>query len=449
MEAGDEVGELARQRFPGVLVSEDREHLKEALAETARLVADPSVKAIHEGAFEYNGTLVRVDVLLRRDDGGWDIIEVKSTKQIKEVHRLDASYQRWVLEHSGMKIGKTSLMVLNGDYRYQGGALDLEGLFQIEDISGWAEANAPLIEKKVDRFLTMLRQPEAPKVQPSPHCFDPYECSYYADCTKHWPKSPVPVAWLPGYGPVKWMKCHHEGIHGMLDVPLDRLTGKQRQIRDCHENQQAWISDGLASAMDAFQFPIHFLDFETLSTAVPKLIGSGPYDVTPFQWSCHTLHENGELTHEEYLAEGNSNPRGPLFRALLKVLGKHGSICVYSHFEEAVLNSAIRALPELAEELRDLIRRLVDLHPIVKNHVYLPAFCGSFSIKDVLPALVPGFSYSELQIQDGVMAGNVFARSLDEPDATVRQALRKDLLAYCGLDTLAMLKIREALLALP
>jgi hypothetical protein len=448
MAAGDDVGELARQRFPGALVAADRDHMEEALAETARLVRDPAVNAIHEGAFEYQGTLVRVDVLLRRGDGAWDIIEVKSTKTVKDVHLMDASFQRWVVGNSGLPLGNTSLMVLNGDYRYQGGALDLEKLFRLEDISALAEANAPLIEKEVGRFQAMIRQPEAPKVQPSPHCFDPYDCPYFGDCTRHWPKSPDPVEWLPNYGPVKWMKCHNEGIHGMLDVPLDRLTEKQRQVRDCHASKQAWVSDGLAAALNVLQFPIHFLDFETLSTAVPKLIGSGPYNPTPFQWSCHTLYENGELAHADYLAEDNSNPRELLFQSLLEVLGKEGSICVYSHFEKGVLNSAIQAMPHHADEFRGLIKRLVDLHPVVKNHVYLPTFYGSFSIKEVLPALVPGFTYSDLQIQDGVMAGNVFARMLDEQDASVRQSLRKDLLTYCGLDTLAMVKIREALLGL-
>ena len=103
------------------------------------------------------------------------------------------------------------------------------------------------------------------------------------------------------------------------------------------------------------------------------------------------------------------------------------------------------SLPHLAPDLRALMTRLVDLLPLIRENLYLPAFQGSYSIKKVLPALVPGFDYSQLQIQDGLQAGIAFAKMLDESDSLARQAIRNDLLTYCGQDTLAMVKIREAM----
>jgi hypothetical protein len=244
------------------------------------------------------------------------------------------------------------------------------------------------------------------------------------------------------------MDLHEEGIHGMLDIPKTRLSENQILLRNCHESGQPWISPSLTIALDIFEYPIHFLDFESAAAAVPKLVGSHPHEAMPFQWSCHTLHKDGRMTHAEYLADDNAYPRETLFKALLEVLGNKGSICVYSPFEKRMLNEAIRAMPHREWDLQALIKRLVDLHPIVKRHLYLPSFYGSYSIKQVLPALVPELSYETLQVQDGNAAGRAFLELLETEDPALRQAKRADLLAYCSQDTLGMVKIREALLRL-
>ncbi len=441
---GEDVGEVARRRFPGVLVAADHRHSEEALAETARLLADPTVEVIHEAAFEHRGAFVRVDVLARQN-AAWDVIEVKSVLDVKEAHRIDAAYQGWVVAGSGLTVGRTLVMVLNRDYRYQGGALDLAGLFRWEDITAEAATMVPQIEADLECFQALLQQPNAPAVLPGVHCAAPYECPFFAHCTRHWPTVPDPVDWLPGFGPARCLPLHAAGSHSMADLAMDGLNARQLQVVACHQKNQPWVSAGLGNALKAFEPPIHFLDFETFAPALPRLVGTGPREIVPVQWSCHTMLEEGTVTHQEFLAEGDSDPREAFARSLLKAVEGEGSICVYSPYEQGVLTRLALSLPHLAPELGALVGRLVDLFPIVKAHIYLPAFHGSYSIKDVLPALVPGFGYSHLHVQDGLQAGTEFARMLDESDPETRQAIRNDLLAYCGQDTMAMVKIREAL----
>ena len=444
---GNEVGELARKRFPGVLVSADHRQSAEALAETARLLADPIVEVLHEAAFEHRGAFVRVDVLARQN-GVWDVIEVKSVLDVDETHRMDAAFQGWVVAGAGLPVGNISVMALSREYRYQGGGLDLEGLFRFEEISSEAKAMVPLIEADLARFQVMLQQAHAPEVLPGRHCASPYECPYLSHCSRHWPVVPDPVDWIPGYGATKCLPLHAAGSHSMADLPLDGLTAQQLQVMACHRDNQPWVSEGLGEALKPFAPPIHFLDFETFAPAVPRLMGTGPREVVPVQWSCHTLAVESQLSHREFLAEGLADPREAFATSLLKALETEGSICVYSGYEQGVLKRLAESLPHLAPQIRALMARLVDLLPVIKENLYLPAFHGSYSIKKILPALVPGFDYSLLQVQDGNQAGVAFARMLAESDPVARQAVRNGLLTYCGQDTLAMVRIREAIASL-
>ena len=441
---GNDVGELARKRFPGVLVAADHRQSAAALADTNRLVADPTVSAIHEAAFEHQGAFVRVDTLVRRK-GAWDVIEVKSVLEVEAKHRMDAAYQGWVVAGAGLPVGSISVMALNKEYRYQGGDLDLVSLFRLEDITAEAKALVPCIEADLIRFQALLQQPEAPAVLPGVHCSTPYPCPFFAHCTRHWPSVPDPVDWLPGFGPARCLPLHAAGSHSMADLPLVELNARQVQVVACHQKNQPWVSDAITEALQDFEPPIHFLDFETFAPALPRLMGTGPREKVPVQWSCHTMLKEGLVTHREFLAEGDSDPREAFALSLLEAVETEGRICVYSPYEKGVLSRLAVSLPHLAPGLIALVNRLVDLLPIVKEHIYLPAFQGSYSIKEVLPALVPGFDYSHLEVHDGLQAGVVFARMLDETNPAAKQALRDNLLAYCGQDTLAMVKIRAAL----
>lgn len=446
-DAGQEVGRVARGRFPGVLVEADHHHPEEALAESARLMADLSVQAIHEAAVAAEGALVRVDTLVRNGTS-WDLVETKSVVEGKDVHVLDASFQWWVATKAGLPIGKAFVMLLNRDYRREGGNLDLEELFRLEDVTQVAQELAPQMERALAVATETIRSPRAPGVSPDRHCVEPYECPFLAHCTRDWPAVEDPVDWLPRVGEKTSLDYRSRGIHRMSDLPENELSDHQLRVLNCHRRDTPWVAEGLGEVLGVIQGPTHYLDFETYASPLPSLESSRPYEAVPVQWSCHTRQLKGEMVHREFLAEGTGNPRETFTRTLLEALGTAGSICVYSHYEQTILEHLAEALPYLADEIRAVIRRLVDLLKIVKANVYLPAFHGSYSIKKILPALAPGFGYAHLQVQDGLQAMQSFRRMLEEPEPAARGALRGDLLAYCAQDTLAMVQVHDALRAL-
>jgi hypothetical protein len=238
------------------------------------------------------------------------------------------------------------------------------------------------------------------------------------------------------------------GVVDIRDIPADfPLSAIQQLRRDCVVNQKEYIAPGLREELMKSEYPIHFLDFETIGPAVPKYGGTRPYQTVPFQWSNHVMHENGNLEHQEYLCLEDKDPREEFAETLLEALGEKGSIVVYTTYEKGVLEGLAEYLPHYRDRLLAVIDRLYDLHVVVKNHYYHPEFHGSFSLKPVLPAVVPSMAYEKLEIQEGQMASLEYLRMIDPATSEEdREKIKKDLLEYCAQDTLAMVKIRDELL---
>jgi predicted RecB family nuclease len=200
--------------------------------------------------------------------------------------------------------------------------------------------------------------------------------------------------------------------------------------------------------MKALKYPLYFMDFETVNPAIPRFKGMRPYQQIPFQWSVHILKEaGGEPEHHEFLATDANDPRREFITSLLPILGKSGSIVVYCQaFEERRLAELATWFPEFAERIKKIQSRLWDLLPVIRNNVYHPAFAGSYSLKYVLPALVPQLTYVGMQVADGQAAGITW-ESLGRGclDQSERKITRKALLDYCALDTEAMVRLVEQL----
>jgi hypothetical protein len=169
----------------------------------------------------------------------------------------------------------------------------------------------------------------------------------------------------------------------------------------------------------------------------------------PVQFSCHIESARDTVEHHEWLAEGPDDPREALARALISAVRGANTIVAYNAgFEVNRIHELAEALPHLAAPLSEVAVRVRDLLPIVRNHVYHPDFGGGFGLKRVLPALVPELSHAQLEIQDGGVATAELERLLfggDEMPDSERPRLRSALLAYCRLDTLALVRIVERL----
>ena len=446
-DAGHEVGELATQLFPGgILIDEPYFLHKQAVQSTLQAMQDPDVKSIYEAAFAHDGVRIRVDVLERLDDGSWNLVEVKSSTSIKEVYYPDVAVQFYVLEGCGLKINRAGILHINNQYIYDGQNLDLESLFSFGDLTDETMSMQPEIPGQLEELKGMLAVDRAPEIQPSRHCHKPYDCEFWDHCTKD-----MPEFWvynISGIGQEKLDELADMGIQAIRDIPQTfPLSQIQDRIRASVSNRQEFISDQLKAELNDVAYPVHFLDFETIGVAIPRYAGTRPYQTIPFQWSDHILYENGNLDHREYLCNEDKDPREEFTQTLLDALGTKGSIFIYTTYETGILNSLIEHFPQYAEELQSVIDRFVDLYAIIKQHYYHPKFYGSFSLKYVLPALVPEMSYENLSIQDGMQASLDYLRMIDAKTLKDEKArIRDDLLTYCGQDTLAMVKIRDELL---
>ena len=445
-DTGTSVGELARERFAdGVLVAEDHMQSAAALETTRSLLEDPP-GAIFEAALEYGGVFVRPDVLVRVGDNLWDLYEVKSTTRVKAVHITDIAVQTWVLEGAGLPIRRAYLMHLDNTYVYQGGEYDLKQLFRASDLTTDTRGYLPQVPDLVAEMLDMLDIAEPPSVPIGKHCTTPYACAYYGSCHAFLPENPVTA--LPKISETLLDSLVADRIFAIEDVPLDypRLTAGQREVCQVVQSGEAHIVGDIKRSLAGLTYPIHFLDFETFMSALPLYPGTRTWQAIPFQWSDHILYENGDLEHREFLHEGASDPRLGFTTSLIDALGETGSIVVYSAYENTQLTALAKEFPQHAVAIAAAQSRLFDLLQTVRTHVRHPECLGSSSIKVVLPALVSDLSYQGLGIADGNTASRRYLQTVTsqlpaEECATVYADLRE----YCGMDTMAMVRLLEVL----
>jgi len=443
---GIEVGRLARNVFQaGVLVEADHTELAKALAQTSSLVRDGNVPAIFEATFDHGSVLVRVDVLQRIEEGErWRLIEVKSSAGMKDHYLPDLAIQRFVLEGLGLKL-VPCLMLLNREYVYDGRSHDFDKLFKIIKLTLETERLLNDTPGEIHAQLRMLSKHTAPEIEPGPQCSSPFHCEFFDLCNK--PLSPDHVSCLPRISNSMLERLANLGVTSIRDIPAKfPLTETQRHAHASAVSGKAWFSKGLKKLVSGLTYPVHFMDFETLGPAIPRFAGMRPFDQIPFQWSVHIQRNPGnELEHYNFLAEDGSDPRAAFLKSLLPVLGNAGHIVVYNQsFESSVLASLADHLPEYRSAVKGLQERLWDLLPVIRSHTYHIDYRGSFSLKNVLPALLPEMTYEGMGVSDGDQAGVVWDAMIHgRLSEDEKKKAKQDLLAYCGQDTLAMVRLLE------
>lgn len=447
-DTGHEVGKLATQLYSnGILVETDPFRHEQAIGKTLKAMQDPLVKAIFEASFSHDAVRVKVDILERSGGGKWNLIEVKSSTSVKNEYLPDVGVQYLVLKGSGLEVDRVTLLHLNNQYVYDGNELDLNQLFTASDLTQETLACQGEIAVKLGEFKGILGNPDPPEITPSRHCFHPFECEFLEHCSQvlpeHW------IVALAGIGRSKLDELTAIGVLDIRDIPQAfSLTEIQERIKRCVQYNMEYVSGDLRDELEAVEYPIHFLDFETLGLAIPRYVGTRPYQSVPFQWSDHVLHEDGRVEGLEYLCEEDKDPKEEFARTLLDALGPKGSIITYTTYEEGIIKGLAEELPQYREPLLATLGRVKDLHEIIRKHYYHPEFHGSFSLKAVVPALLPEMDYANLIVQEGQQAGLEYLRVIDpSTPANEREKIREALLAYCGHDTLVMIKIREKLLS--
>jgi hypothetical protein len=452
LDIGQQIGLKAHLLFPGgVLVDEAPWAHAGAAAKTIALMADADTPAIFEAAFEHDGIRVRVDVLERRPDGTWGLREVKSSTGPKEHHLDDIALQAHVVRRAGVAVSSIELVHVNNAYVRDRDGVDWRRYFARVDVEADVEARLAEIPARLPSMRECLANDHAPRIEPGRQCSYPYGCEYWDQCTVG-----KPVDWiirLPRLSEANAAQLTSLGIEAVSAIPAEfPLTAKQSVIRETLVSGRPYISDDLSRLLTAFGPPACYLDFEAMAPPIPLYQGTRPYQTLPFQWSLHEIDDAGRLGHLEFLADGAGDPRREFAETLIAALsGSNSPIIVYSSYEKSRLRELAEIFPDLRSALEAVIDRLADLLPVVRQAVYLPAFDFSFSIKTVGPALCPDFAYDDLDgVADGLAAAGAFLQiasgAVGNADEIGR--LRRQLLAYCERDTLAMVKAHAALLEL-
>jgi len=442
---GREVGERARAHVPGGELIDLPYYQYDNKVTATREALKRGLAAIYEAWFLADETYVGVDIL-ERAPRGYTVIEVKSSNSRKPEHLPDATVQVHVLRRAGLQVERAELMHLNSQCRYP----DLSNLFVREDVTTLVEAALIGVPDELAAQQRMLEGP-LPDVAIGEHCTTPHDCPFIERC---WPKLPDHhVSKLYRIERKRALELEADGYATIYDLPSDLELSviHARQVQAVQTGRMV-VEPTLTKALTQFVSPLAFLDFETVSLAIPRWPGCRPWQQVPVQFSAHVEERGGGLVHHQWIADGPEDPRPALAEALVEVCaGARKVVAYHASFERECIKRLQEAAPHLDKELERIEKRLVDLLPAIRRHVYHPDFGGGFSIKRTLPALVPGLSYSDLKVQDGEVATVELQRLMfqgAEMPAGERAALREALLRYCERDTWAMVKLLEKLRSL-
>jgi hypothetical protein len=448
--AGYLVGETARRVYDpqgrGAVIDLNAEGCTQALARTSALLETP--QPIFEAGFAACGGIAFADVLLpvvQEGEPAWRMVEVKSSTSVKTYQRDDVAVQAYVARAAGVRLASVAVAHVDSSWVYPGEGR-YEGLLKERDLSGEAFSRRDEVRSWLDEAQSVADQAFEPGVDPGSHCTSPFECGFIAHCSRDRARTEYPVAWLPRVR-TKALKAHlaQPGVVDMRDVPDELLDARQLQVKTLTLQERVWFDQaGAAKRLRRHEAPMCFLDFETIQFAVPVWPGTRPYQQLPFQFSVHRLLRDGVLEHDEFLDLSGRDPSRDFVQPLLQACGDHGPIFVYNaSFERARMRELGERFARFRAELEALSDRIVDLLPIAREHYYHPSQEGSWSIKKLLPAAVRDLDYANLDgVQDGEAAMAAYLGAIAPATDPERKAvLERQLLAYCRMDTYAMVRL--------
>lgn len=442
-DSGSAVGLLAQQLFPGGVDASppDTFSYQQSVLKTQELLVQ-GVKIIYEAVFQYEGVLCALDILVKHGDA-WHAYEVKGGGGVKEQYIQDAAFQYYVITQSGLTLDDISIVHLNKGY-IRKGELEIEKLFAKQSILKEVVALQSSVQQKTHELKHVLTQSE-PVMDIGPHCSTPYECDFTNHCWSHIPKTDsifdleMQTAW----------KLYAEGHLHLDHIPQDYKFNKSvaHQLAHYRSGEESIDLAAVQDFLSGIHYPLHFLDFETVWPGVPEFDNNFPFQQIPFQFSLHVQRDaSSPAEHYEFLGDGKTDPREALVLEMISLLGSEGSIiCYNASFEKTRIKELAQLYPQHSGTLLALTTRIFDLMtPFQKRWYYHPEFKGNYSIKNVLPVLSPGLRYDTLTIREGDTASKVYAQ-LKLQDAETASLQREHLLAYCKMDTLAMVRILEFL----
>lgn len=449
LENGTKVGLIAKYLFGNYIDIEFNEDLSKMLEDTQKVINNNNNAVITEASFNYNNNFCSVDILIKRNND-YEIYEVKSSTEVKDIYIDDISYQRYVLNNLGYNIIKTSIVYINSDYvRY--GELELDKLFNIEDVTNITLSKQKEIEENITLINEYMLQVEEPSIEIGMNCHEPYPCPYFKYCTKHLPEQNVfNIRRMKMQTKLQLYKDNKYTYEALLKEKINDKYKQQIEF-ELYNKDPIINKEAIKSFLDNLSYPLYFLDFETYQQPIPLYDGISPYMQIPFQYSLHYIEkENSPLKHKEFLAEPNIDPRRLLAERLVMDIPKDSCVLAYNMmFEKMVIRNLANLYPDLSVHLMNIYNNIQDLMIVFqKRDYYTKEMYGSYSIKYVLPALFPNdpeLDYHNLDlIHNGGEASSSYA-NLNDYRKEEQEKIKQSLLKYCELDTYAMVKIWQKL----
>lgn len=446
---GHQVGDLARGLYDpdgiGVLLDPQAEGFDAALARSQALLA--AAQPVFEAGFAGAGALAFADILLPVEKEGqrrWRMVEVKSSTSVKDYYHDDAAIQAYVAKAAGLSLDAIAIAHIDTNWVYPGGG-DYRGILVEQDLTDSALARDPEVKDWIARAQGVAVLAHEPEVRPGEQCKSPYACGFAAHCRRGGVQAEYPVEWIPKQGSRAFKERIEDGAADMRDVEDDLLNAKQLRVKQhTLSNETYFDAAGAAADLASYPLPAWFIDFETISFTVPIWKGTSPYQKIPFQFSVHRLDSTGELAHQGFLDLSGEDPSFAFAEALVGACGTHGPVFVYNAaFETSRIAELAARFPHLSRDLLAINERVVDLLPIARERYYHPGQKGSWSIKRVLPAVAPDLRYDALDgVQDGGAAMQAYVEAIDLGTSPARKLqIERQLLDYCHLDTLAMVRL--------
>ncbi len=449
-EVGYAIGDIAQTLYnfngSAVIIDAQKDGFKVALSQSKKVLQEDN--PVFEAGLSASGLIAFADVMLPKSTNGdisWHMVEVKSSTTLKDYYVEDAAIQTYIAHQAGVNVHKVSIAHVNNQWVYPGDQ-DYAGILVEEDITKYCEDLQSEVNSWVTEAKSVSAQTSVPDIEVGSQCFQPFECGFYAHCTKGHPIPEHSVNWLPG----RWRNdladfVDEQAVIEMADVPDHLLNETQLLVKQVTLSQESYFDRAsIQSALAQHSLPAYFLDFETAMFAVPLWKGWKPYQQIPFQFSLHVLDQHLNLSHQEFLDLSGEDPSLAFANSLIKLCRKLGPIYVYNAgFESSRIRELAARYADLSPALLAINERLVDLHPIAKAHFYAPSQQGSWSIKKLLPAISPELDYSSLEgVKDGGMAMEAYKEAIhSQTTPTRKDEIYQELLAYCKLDTYAMVSI--------
>lgn len=437
--SGRDINIIAQDLYPGgVTIPFDGKSLTQQLLHT-RSEISKGTDTLYEAAFSHAGLFIKADII-KKGKKGWELYEVKNSTKIKDLHLEDIAFQYHVLTKAGIPVSKAFLVHINSQY-VRNGNLEVDKLFTIHDLTEAVIDRQSFIEDEIERQRNILPN-GMPSIDIGEHCDDPYECAFKGYCWQHIPNESVFM--LRGRG-INKFDLYRQGIINLKDVPMACLPAHVKVQLECYLEKKCQINKKtIKKFLSSLWYPLCFMDFETFMGPIPLYDGTKPYQQIPFQYSLHLIeNEHSALKHHGYLALPNIDHRKEFTEKLISSIPDNACVVVYNQtFEKGILNSLKSWFPKYAGKIDNIINNMRDLMVPFKNQDYYSwQMQGSYSIKSVLPTLVPELSYEVLEVRNGDMAMLAYKKMCELKDPKEIESVRNALFEYCRLDTLGMVKI--------